>query len=192
MTSKRDLPSIHDDILQILLTEEQIRLRVEELAQEISRYYWDKNPTLVSVLKGSTVFLADLIKKLPFPLYLDFMVISSYGTSTRTSGIVKIVVDLNRSIEGEHVLIVEDIVDSGLTLSYLREHLLLRKPSSLKVCALLDKVKARRIPVPIDYRGFVIPSEFVVGYGLDYKEKYRNLPYVGILKPDIYTKEGIL
>lgn len=192
MTSKRDLPSIHDDILQILLTEEQIRLRVEELAQEISGDYWDKNPTLVSVLKGSTVFLADLIKKLPFPLYLDFMVISSYGTSTRTSGIVKIVVDLNRSIEGEHVLIVEDIVDSGLTLSYLREHLLLRKPSSLKVCALLDKVKARRIPVSIDYRGFVIPSEFVVGYGLDYREKYRNLPYVGILKPDIYTKEGIL
>jgi len=192
MSSSENFPSLHEDIMQVLLTEEQIRKRVEELSQEINRDYWGKNPILVSILKGSTIFLADLIRKLPFPIYLDFMVVSSYGTSTRTSGIVKIVVDLKKSIEGEYVLIVEDIVDSGLTLKYMREHLLLRKPASLKICALLDKVEARQVNVPIDYRGFIIPSEFVVGYGLDYNERYRNLPYVGILKPNIYQRENIV
>jgi len=177
------------DIQKILITEEEIKKRVKELAEVLSIHYRDLFPHLICILKGATVFLSDLIKEMNIYLSLDFMGISSYGASTKSSGIIKITKDLDHSIEGRHVLIVEDIVDTGLTLSHLRELLSSRKPLSLQTVALLNK-KVRRIKdVPVEYYGFEIPDEFVVGYGLDFNEKYRNLPYICVLKPEVYMYE---
>lgn len=177
------------DIQKILITEDEIKRRVKELAKEISEVYKDLFPHLVCILKGAAIFLSDLVKEMDIYLSLDFMGISSYGASTKSSGIIKITKDLDHSIEGRHVLIVEDIVDTGLTLSHLRELLSSRKPLSLKTVALLNK-KVRRIKdVPVEFYGFEVPDEFVVGYGLDFNEKYRNLPFICVLKPEVYMYE---
>ncbi|MBP8992143.1 MAG: hypoxanthine phosphoribosyltransferase [Spirochaetes bacterium] len=177
------------DIQKILITEEEIKKRVRELAEDISKEYKEMFPHLVCVLKGATVFLTDLIREMNIYLSLDYLGISSYGASTKSSGIIKITKDLDHSIEDRNVLIVEDIVDTGLTLTYLREILSARKPLSLKSCALLNKKIRRKIEVPVEYYGFEIPDEFVVGYGLDFNEKYRNLPYISVLKTEIYMYE---
>jgi len=177
------------DIQKILITENEIKKRVNELAKEISKEYKEMFPHLVCVLKGATVFLTDLIREMNIYLSLDYLGISSYGASTKSSGIIKITKDLDHSIEDRHVLIVEDIVDTGLTLTYLREMLSARKPLSLKACALLNKKVRRKIEVPVEFYGFEIPDEFVVGYGLDFNEKYRNLPYISVLKPEVYMYE---
>jgi len=177
------------DIQKILITESEIKKRVNELAKDISKEYKEMFPHLVCVLKGATVFLTDLIREMNIYLSLDYLGISSYGASTKSSGIIKITKDLDHSIEDRHVLIVEDIVDTGLTLTYLREMLSARKPLSLKACALLNKKVRRKIEVPVEFYGFEIPDEFVVGYGLDFNEKYRNLPYISVLKPEVYMYE---
>jgi len=177
------------DIQKILITEEEIKKRVRELAEDISKEYKEMFPHLVCILKGATVFLTDLIREMNIYLSLDYLGISSYGASTKSSGIIKITKDLDHSIEDRNVLIVEDIVDTGLTLTYLREILSARKPLSLKSCALLNKKIRRKIEVPVEYYGFEIPDEFVVGYGLDFNEKYRNLPYISVLKTEIYMYE---
>jgi len=177
-----------NDIERVLLSEEQIQKRVRELAAEISRDYGDKNPTMVCILKGAIMFYTDLLRNMPIPVTMDFMAVSSYGNKTKSSGEVEIRKDLSTSIEGKHVIIVEDIVDSGFTLSYLTRMLASRGAKSIKLATLLDK-PARRAPgitLKSDYSGFVVGDEFVVGYGLDYAEKYRNLPYIGILKPEVY------
>jgi hypoxanthine phosphoribosyltransferase len=164
-----------------LISEAEIKRRVKELAGEISRDYRGREPTLVNILKGGIIFLTDLMRELAVLHDIDFMSVSSYNGGTGTSGVVRILADLSRNIEGKDVIIIEDIVDSGLTLDYIRHILLARHPRSLKICTLLDKRTKRKVEVPIDYVGFVIPNEFVIGYGLDYEEKYRNLPYVAEL-----------
>jgi len=177
------------DLLKVLLTEEQIRTRVDELARDINRDYADVDDLLlVGVLKGSVMCLVDLARALKRRVAIDFMAISSYGQATQTSGVVRVLKDLETDIGGRHVLIVEDIVDSGLTLAYLRASLARRNPASLRVCCFLNKSGRREADVQVDYVGFNIPNEFVVGYGLDYAEQYRNLPYVGVLNPDVYTR----
>jgi hypoxanthine phosphoribosyltransferase len=168
---------------KVLISETEIGRRVEELAADISRDYQGKVPTLVSVLKGGIIFLTDLMRKLDILHEVDFMSVSSYDSGTQTTGVVRILADLSRNIEGKDVIIVEDIVDSGLTLDYIRHMLLARRPNSLKICTMLDKKARRQIEVPIDYVGFEVPDEFVIGYGLDYQEKYRNLPYVAVMVP---------
>jgi len=165
---------------KILITEDDIQRRVAELGEEISRDYADKTPVLVSVLKGGIIFMADLVRELKMLHEIDFMSVSSYNGGTESSGVVRILQDLSINIEGEDVIIVEDIVDSGLTLDYIRSILLARHPKTLRICTLLDKKPKREIEVPIDYIGFEIPDEFVIGYGLDYEQKYRNLPYIAI------------
>lgn len=175
------------DIEEILLDEEVIRARVAALGQQISRDYSGKEIILICILKGAVTFMADLARKITVPTYFDFMAVSSYGSATETSGVVRILKDLDRSIEEKNILLVEDIIDTGLTLNYLLKNLQERKPASLKICTLLDKPKNRRVDVAIDYTGFVIPDKFVVGYGLDYAGKYRNLPYVSVLKPEVYA-----
>lgn len=177
---------MHPDGEKILLTEEQLELDVAELGRQISQDYAGKEILVIGILKGAMVFLADLVRKITVPTYFDFVAISSYGSSTKSSGVVRILKDLDRSIEGRHVLIVEDIIDTGLTLNYLLENLSSRNPASIKLCALLDKPSRRIEPVNIHYCGFTIADEFVVGYGLDYNERYRNLPYIMILSPKIY------
>ena len=169
-------------INRILISEDDIKRRVEEMGREISRDYDGKVPILVSILKGGIIFLSDLVRHLTIPHEIDFMSVSSYDNGMETSGVVRILADLNKNIEGDDVLIVEDIVDTGLTLDYIRDILLARHPKTLRICTLLDKKARRRIEVPIDYVGFTIPDTFVIGYGLDYREKYRNLPYVAILE----------
>lgn len=166
----------------VLISTEEISRRVKELGQEISQDYQDREPLLVCVLKGAVVFLADLLREITVPVNIDFMAVSSYGKSTITSGQVRILKDLDTSIENRHVLLVEDIVDTGLTLSYLCDLLLARDPASLRVCTLLDKSSRRRVKVPLDYVGFEVPNVFLVGYGLDYRERYRELPYIGRLE----------
>ncbi|WP_018131747.1 hypoxanthine phosphoribosyltransferase [Effusibacillus pohliae] len=178
---------MHGDIKEILFTEEQIQTRIRELGERIARDYEDKNPLVVCVLKGAVMFMADLVKRIDVPVEMDFMAISSYGASTKSSGVVRILKDLETGVEGRHVLIVEDIVDTGLTLSYLRDSLLRRNAASVKIVALFDKPGGRKIEITPDYTGFEVPDEFIVGYGLDYAEKYRNLPYVGVLKPQVYS-----
>lgn len=173
-----------DDLSEILLQPDQLSAKIKELGRTISRDYADKDPLLIGVLKGAVVFLSDLLREITVPVSVDFMAVSSYGAATKSSGIVRILKDLDESIEGRHVLVVEDIVDTGLTLHYMLENLSSRHPASLKVCALLDKPERRQVAVPVDYIGFHIPDKFVVGYGLDYAEKYRNLPYIGVLRPD--------
>ena len=180
-----------NDIARILLTEEEIQNRVRELAQEISRDYADKNPTMICILKGAVMFYADLLRNIDVPVSMDFMAVSSYGNKSKSSGEVEIRKDLSTSIENKHVIIVEDIVDSGFTLSYLTRMLASRGAASIKLATLLDKPSRRApgITLKSDYSGFEVADEFVVGYGLDYAEKYRNLPFIGILKPEIYADE---
>lgn len=167
---------------RVLITEEQIKTRVKELGQEITEVYRGKNLCVVGILKGSVVFLADLIREIKLPLQIDFMAVSSYGKSTHSSGVVRILKDLDSDIGGKDLLIVEDIVDTGLTLSYLVENLLSREPASLRICTFLDKPSRRKSQINPDYNGYEIPDEFVVGYGLDFDEQYRNLPYIGVLE----------
>lgn len=179
---------MNNDIARVLISEEQIQKRVREMAADIARDYAGKNPTMICILKGAVMFYTDLLRNIPIPLTMDFMAVSSYGNKTKSSGEVEIRKDLSSSIENKHVLIVEDIVDSGFTLSYLSRMLSSRGAASVKLCTLLDK-PARRAPgitLQSDYSGFVVGDEFVVGYGLDYAEYYRNLPYIGVLKPEVY------
>jgi len=179
---------LKDDISKVLISAEQIQERVAELGRAISRDYQGQDLLLVCVLRGAFMFLADLMRQITIPHEIDFMATASYGRSTESSGIVRILKDLNTSIEGRNVLVVEDIVDTGRTLQYLLGLLRDRNPASLRVCCLLDKKARREVEVPLDYLGFTIPNEFVVGYGLDYGELYRNLPFIGILKPELYRK----
>jgi hypoxanthine phosphoribosyltransferase len=178
---------LQNDIQEVLYTEEVIQQKVQELGKAISRDYEGRNPLVICVLKGAFIFMADLAKNITIPIELDFMAVSSYGNSTRSSGEVKIIKDLDASVEGRDVLIVEDIIDSGLTLSYLIDVLERRNALSVNVVALFDKPGRRTVDLNADYTGFIIPDAFVVGYGLDYSEKYRNLPYVGVLKPEVYS-----
>ena len=175
---------------EILIGEEELQARIRELGAELSVDYAGREVLLVGVLKGAVFFMADLMRSLTIPCEIDFMAISSYGASTDSSGVVRILKDLDINIEGRHVLVVEDIVDSGLTLSYLMRNLESREPASLEVCALLTKPSRREIDVPVRYIGFEIPNRFVIGYGLDFAERYRNLPYVGVLHPDLMP-EGV-
>ncbi len=177
-----------EDIQSILYSEEQLADKVQQLGREISRDYAGKNPLLVSVLKGSVVFMSDLMRAIDIPCQIDFMMVSSYGSGVKTTGVVKIMKDLDTPLEGRDLIIVEDILDSGKTLHYLKGMLLDRHPKSIRIVTLLDKPDRREAPVAADYSGFVVPDQFIVGYGLDYAEKYRNLPYIGVLKPEIYTK----
>jgi len=177
-----------EPIKQILLSEEQIRERVAQLGAEISADYQGKDLVLIGILKGAICFFSDLIRQVKIPINVDFMAVSSYGNASQSSGVVKILKDLDIPIEGRHVLIVEDIVDTGLTLNYLKTNLLSRNPASLKVVALLDKPERRIVDIQADYLGFTIPDEFVVGYGIDYAEQYRSLPYLAILSPAVYEK----
>ena len=176
------------DILQVLFSQQQLEQRVDEIAQQINRDYADKEILLVSVLRGSFIFMADLARKITRPCRVDFMSVSSYGKGTSSSGQVQITKDLSEDISGMHVIVVEDILDSGNTLSYLLRLLEQRHPASIRLCTLLDKPERRKVEVSVHYSGFTIPDAFVVGYGLDYAERYRNLPYIGILKPEVYTK----
>lgn len=180
---------LHADIEEILLTEEQILAKIAELGEQITSDYVGKNLLLLGTLKGAVPFIADLARAIKLPLEIDYMAVSSYGNSTQSSGVVRILKDLEGPVDHKHILIVEDIVDSGQTLHYLMDVLRQRKPLSLRVCALLDKGRERVKPVVLDYVGFHIPDRFVVGYGLDYAQLYRNLPYVGILKPSVYQEE---
>lgn len=175
-----------DDIERVLLTEEEIKGKVKELGEQISKDYKGKNLLLVSVLKGSIIFMADIMRSIKEHCRIDFMAVSSYGLSTKTSGVVKILKDLDIPLEGYDLLIIEDILDSGMTLDYITKILKERKPASIKICTLLDKPARRKVNIKADYLGFSIPDEFVVGYGLDYAEKYRNLPFIGVLKPQVY------
>lgn len=179
--------SQRDDILKVLLSEEQLKDKCAEMGAQITRDYAGKNLLLVTVLKGAVVYMADLMRSIDLPCAIDFMVVSSYGSGTKTSGVVKIVKDLDQDLSGKDILIVEDILDSGLTLSYLKEILEGRGPRSIQIAALLDKPTRRKVDLKADYIGFSVPDEFVIGYGLDYDEKYRNLPYIGILKPEVYS-----
>lgn len=180
---------MHEDILEILVTEDELRAKVAELGERITRDYWSKNLVLLGTLKGAVPFIADLARAIALPLEIDYMAISSYGNTTQSSGVVRILKDLEGPIDQKDVLIVEDIIDSGQTLHYLMDMLRQRKPLGLRVCTLLDKQRERVKPVTPDYVGFRIPDRFVVGYGLDYAQRYRNLPYIGILKPSIYEDE---
>ena len=175
-----------NDMESILLTEEQIRDRVAQMGAEISRDYADKDPLFVGVLKGCFVFMADLMRAVSVPCGMDFMVVSSYGSGVKTTGAVEIIKDLSQDIQGRHIVIVEDILDTGVTLHYLYRYLKNRDPASVTIATFLDKPERRRADVSARYVGFTVPDAFVVGYGLDYAEKYRNLPFVGILKPEIY------
>jgi hypoxanthine phosphoribosyltransferase len=177
------------DIEKVLISKEEIQDKVKELAKRISKDYKGKNPLLVGILRGAVVFLADLAREISIPVEFDFMAVSSYGTATKTSGVVRILKDLDEDIKGRHVLLVEDIIDTGLTLIYLLKNLKSRKPASLEVCALLTKEGKQRTPLAVKYDGFTIPDKFVVGYGLDFAEKYRNLPCVCTLKCEVYEDD---
>jgi hypoxanthine phosphoribosyltransferase len=177
--------SLHDDVEEILLDSDAIAARVVELGSQLTGAYAGRDPVLVSVLKGSLVFLADLMRAMDLPSSIDLMEVSSYA-GTETSGQVRILKDLSKPIEGRDVIVVEDIIDTGLTLNYLLGYLADRRPASIKICCLLDKPARRLADIPIDYIGFTIPDRFVIGYGLDYEERYRNLPYIGVLKPSVY------
>ena len=176
------------DIETILFSEQVLDVRLKELGEVITKDYEGKELTIVGILKGSTIFTSDLARKIDLPLQLDFMAVSSYGSATESSGVVKILKDLDSSIEGKHILIVEDIVDSGLTLNYHKAILENRNAASVKICTLLDKPARRKQEVEINYCGFEVPDEFIVGYGIDYAEKYRNLPYIGVLKRSVYER----
>ena len=176
------------EIEKVLFSEEQLKSAVKKIAGEINRDYEGKEPVLIGILKGSVVFMADLMRRISVDCTTDFMSVSSYGGGAETSGSVRIRKDLDRSITGKDVIVIEDILDSGTTLSHLLEILEVRRPNSLKLCVLLDKPERRVTPVKYDYVGLTVPDEFIVGYGLDYDEKYRNLPYIGVLKREVYEK----
>ncbi len=179
---------LEQDIERVLFTEQELKDRVAEIAAQIDKDYAGKEPMLISVLRGSFIFMADLARSITLPCTVDFMAVSSYGSGTTSSGQVKITKDLSESIEGRDIIVVEDILDSGNTLSYLFQLLQARHPASVRLCTLLDKPSRRTKAVTADYTGFTVDDLFVVGYGLDYAEKYRNLPYIGILKPAVYEK----
>ncbi|MFN2484516.1 MAG: hypoxanthine phosphoribosyltransferase [Candidatus Limnocylindria bacterium] len=187
MTGATATTGHHADVERILVTEQHIQQRVRDLGAQLTRDYAGRDPVLVSVLKGSILFLADLIRATELPLSVDLMEVSSYGQGTESSGLVRILKDLSAPIEGRHVVVVEDIIDTGLTLNYLLRYLEGKHPASVAICALLDKPARRLVEIPIAYRGFSIPDQFVVGYGLDFAERYRNLPYVGVLRPEVYA-----
>ena len=178
------------NIKEVLLTQEQIEAKVQELAAQITAEYADKNPIFVGVLKGVVIFFADMVRKMHFPCEIDFMCISSYGAGANSSGNIQVKKDISVDIKGRHVVILEDIYDTGNSLTFVRDYLLSKEPASLKICTLLDKPERRKpgITLQPEYIGFSIPNEFVVGYGLDFDEQYRNLPYIGILKPEAYEK----
>lgn len=176
------------DIDRVLISEEDLSKIVKELGAKITEDYKDKNLLLVSILKGSVIFMADLMREINIPCNIDFMAVSSYGSGTKSSGVVKIIKDLDSSIEGKDLLIVEDILDSGRTLNYIKEILLARNPKSIRICTLFDKPERRDVDLYADYIGSKVPNEFIVGYGLDYNEYYRNLPYIGVLKESVYSE----
>lgn len=178
---------LHNDINKVYFTEEVLKAKVKELGKTLTEEYADKHPLVVGVLKGCFVFMADLMREINVLCDMDFMVLSSYGSGTTTTGAVKILKDLSQDIEGRHIIIIEDILDSGITLSYLKGYLSMRNPASIKICTLLDKPARRKADIAADYVGFICPDDFIVGYGLDYDEKYRNLPYIGGLKPEVYS-----
>ena len=180
---------LKDDMVEILVTEEELQARIAELGRAITVDYQGKDLLAVCILRGAIIFLSDLTRQITIPHEIDFMAVSSYGgTRTESSGVVRILMDLTTSIEGRDVLIVDDIVDTGLTLDYIINNLKTRRPASLRTCVLLSKQARREVDVPVDYVGFDIPDKFVVGYGLDYDEKYRNLPFIGVLKPELYIE----
>lgn len=179
-------PEYERDIAQVLITEQDLQARLRELGDRITEDYRGKDPLLVGVLKGAFLVMADLIRYVRIPLDVDFMAVASYGAATKTSGVVRILKDLDHDLEGRHVLLVEDIIDSGLTLDYLLANLRGRGPRSLEICALLRKTGIQQVPVDVRYTGFEIPPDFVVGYGLDFAEKFRNLPYIAVLRPEAY------
>ncbi len=177
---------LHNDIDEILITEDEIREKIQILGSAISDDYENKDLVMISILKGGLIFLADLLREVTVPANIDFMAITSYGTDTESTGIVQLLKDLSSPILGKEVLIVEDIIDTGLTLNYLIQTLKARQPLNIKICSLMDKSVRRIVDMPIAYKGFDVPDQFVVGYGLDYGQKYRNLPYIGVLKEEIY------
>jgi len=183
--------ALANDIEEVLLTEDDIKKRVAELGEEISRDYQGKELMLVGILRGAFVFLADLIRAINIPVETDFIAISSYGSSSTTSGVVRILKDLDDDIENKHVLIIEDILDTGLTLNYLVKNLTSRSPASLEVCSFIVKEGKQRVPIDLKYSGFTVPNTFVVGYGLDYAQKYRNVPFIGTLKRSVYESEDL-
>ena len=176
------------DVERILITSEEIGARVRELGQQITNDYAGQEILMIGVLRGAVIFMADLARSIKRPMDIDFMAITSYGLSTNSSGVVRIIKDLDEVVEGRHILIIEDIIYSGLTLNYLVDNIKSRKPASVRICTLLSKPDRRKVNVTVDYNGFIIPDHFVVGYGLDYAGKYRNLPFIGVLKPEIYQK----
>jgi hypoxanthine phosphoribosyltransferase len=184
-----DHPELTNGIRQVLYSEEQIRQQVVELAQAISRDYAGRNPLMIGVLKGVVFFMADLLRALTIPAEVDFMAVSSYSPEAREHGMVRLVKDLETPISGRHVLFIEDVIDTGLTLNYLLQNLRARQPASLEVCVLFDKSSSRLLNIPIKYKGFDLPPYFVVGYGLDFREKYRNLPFVGLLHPQVFENK---
>ena len=185
MTSRE----LHGDIAEVVISEAEIQDKISQLAKEITEDYRDKDLLLVGVLKGAFVFMADLARQIKLPLEFDFMAVSSYGSATKSSGVVRILKDLDYEITDRHVLLVEDIIDSGLTIKYLLSYLESRRPASLEICSLFWKKGEQAVPLEVKYPGFEIPPVFVVGYGLDYDEKYRNLPYIGVLSPAAYGAE---
>ena len=189
-TTKKPGDDLSADIQQVFVSSEAIQRRVRELGQAISADYDGKNPILVGALKGVICFMADLLRAVTIPMEVDFLAITSYSSEERDQGVVRMVKDLEMPITGRHVIFVEDVIDTGLTLNYLMTSLRARHPASLEVCALFNRNNKRLIDIPIRYKGFDLPDYFVVGYGLDYHERYRNLPYVGILKPDVLFKRG--
>jgi hypoxanthine phosphoribosyltransferase len=181
--------NVLQDVDRVLISEQALQQRIAELGAQVSADYADRNPLLICVLKGGYVFLADLTRALSIRHGIDFMAVSSYGDATESSGAVRILKDLDRDITGRHILIVEDIIDTGSTIAYLLENLRVRQPASIRICALLSKPSRRLAPLDIDYVGFEIPNEFVIGYGLDYAENYRNLRFIGVLKKQVYSQE---
>lgn len=179
---------MEQDIEKVLYSQEALAKRVAELGEQITKDYAGEKLLVIGILKGSNMFMSDLVRHIRLPLKLDFMVVSSYGDATESSGVVRIIKDLEQSVEDYHLLIIEDIIDSGLTLSYLKENLMTRKPKSIEICTLLDKPSRRKQNVDVKYVGYEVPDEFIVGYGIDYAEYYRNLPYVGVLKRCVYEK----
>ncbi len=180
--------SMRDDILKVLFTEEQLKEKCAEMGAQITKDYQGKNLVLVTILKGAVVYMADLMRHIDLECAIDFMVVSSYGSGTKSTGVVKIVKDLDEDLSGKDILIVEDILDTGMTLNYLKGLLSSRNPASIRIATLLDKPERRAVELQADYVGYQVPDEFVVGYGLDYDEKYRNLPFVGVLKPEVYQR----
>ncbi|MFO7729141.1 MAG: hypoxanthine phosphoribosyltransferase [Spirochaetia bacterium] len=178
---------MHDDVKEVLFSADELEKRVEDLGKQITADYQGQELLVIGVLKGANVFLADLVRRIELPLEIDFIAAASYGSSTESSGVVRLLKDLDYPIEKRHVLLVEDLIDTGLTLHYLAENLKARQPASFQICTLLDKPERRKVPMVVDYKGFDIPDEFIVGYGIDFNQKYRNLSYIATLKPEVYA-----